>query len=274
MKEKKLNSWCEFKEELLKLESQRDLLCQRSSEPISRLLFRGQQNADWELESTLERFTGKKEIPALDYFNLANKARSQIETYTEKRWEVDNSQFDKWDRKPNLLFPKSFPAQEYLIYLRHHGFPSPLLDWTKSPFVAAYFAFNKVSDQVSKVSIYAYIEWTGSGKTQDGKNSVISSLPINVPSHKRHYVQQSEYTFCAGETNSGTIFRSHEDGFSMTESGENLRWKFTLPSSERIKVLRALDQMNINSLSLFDNEEGLMETVALRVFYLENDEPE
>ena len=272
MKEKNLNSWCEFEEELLKLKSQRDLFCQRSREPISRLLFRGQQNAAWKLESTLERFTGKREIPALDYFGLANKARPQIETYTGKRWEIDHSQFDKWTKQPNLLFPKSFPAQEYLIYLRHHGFPSPLLDWTRSPFVAAYFAFNMISDQVSIVAIYAYLEWAGMGKGQDGANPIISSLPISVPSHKRHYVQQSEYIICAGETNSGTIFRSHEDGFSLTESGENLLWKFTLPSSERIEVLRDLEQMNINSLSLFDNEEGLMETVALRVFYLENDE--
>jgi len=30
--------------------------------------------------------------------------------------------------------------------------------------------------------------------------------------------------------------------------------------------------MNINGLSLFDSEESLMETVALRVFYLASDD--
>lgn len=272
MKEQDLNSWSEFEEKLVKLESQRDRLNREGSTSVSPFLFRGQPDAACRLKTTLERYTKKQVIAASDYFRVAIQVRPQIETYTGKRWEVDSGQIEKWIKKPNLLFPKSFPAQEYMIYLRHHGFPSPLLDWTRSPFVAAYFAFNKIPDEVEKVAIFAYLEWAGQGKTQDGDNPVISSLPVNVPSHKRHFVQQSEYTVCAAETQSGVVFASHENAFSITEKGENLLWKFTLPSSERIAVLNKMDQMNINSLSLFDNEEGLMETVALRGFYLSNED--
>jgi hypothetical protein len=34
-------------------------------------------------------------------------------------------------------------SYDFMTRLRHHGFPSPLLDWPQSPYTAAFFAFNK-----------------------------------------------------------------------------------------------------------------------------------
>ena len=42
----------------------------------------------------------------------------------------------------------------HMTYLRHHGFPSPLLDWTLSPYIAAFFAFNEAHDD--KVAFFTY----------------------------------------------------------------------------------------------------------------------
>jgi len=50
------------------------------------------------------------------------------------------------------------PAYSYLAHLRHNGFPSPLLDWTQSPYVAAYFAFAR--PQGEQVALYVYCEQT------------------------------------------------------------------------------------------------------------------
>lgn len=278
MEEKDLNSWFEFEQELAALESYHDSLCRESYIDVSPLLFRGQPNAIWKLDSSLERYMKKKQMGPKDYLEVVDRVRPEIETYSGKSWNIDFRKLKEWEKSPTWYFFKSFPGLEYIIYLRQHGFPSMLLDWTKSPFVAAYFAFNKIPNHVKKVAIYAYIESEGRGKTLETNNPLISSLRHRVRTHKRHFLQQSVYTLCVKKTKqtkrteSLVIFASYENALSRSPRGENHLWKFTLPSSERIKVLKKLDQMNINSLSLFDSEESLMETVALRVFYLASDD--
>ena len=60
-------------------------------------------------------------------------------------------------------------------------------------------------------------------------------------------------------------FVSHEDVFNTPQSKEqDLLWKIVLPASERGKILKALDEVNLNAYSLFGSEESLMETLACR----------
>jgi hypothetical protein len=51
----------------------------------------------------------------------------------------------------------------YFARLRHCAFPSPLLDWSKSPYVAAYFAFARAKHD-GDVASFAYRERPNSFK--------------------------------------------------------------------------------------------------------------
>jgi hypothetical protein len=232
----------------------------------SELLFRGQRNARWELRTTLER--DAPDVTAFaQYFRLISIAKPQIETFLPHRWDLPNySELEKWATEYDNLKLTPFPAYDYLVYLRHHGFPSPLLDWTRSLPIATYFAFAQAPEDMA--AIYVFWEDRGWGKTSSSSAPQIHSFGPYVRSHPRHFTQQSGYTICCQFDSGPWKFARHELAYDASLNDQDRLWKFTLPASERKKVLRLLESNNINAHSLFQDEEALLRTIATRELLL------
>jgi hypothetical protein len=265
MKPETLSTWEEFKTRVHEQMRARDIAKGRSDSKVSKLLFRGQANIDWHLETTLERYT--TQFNGLrDYYSCIHAAKPQIEAYTGRRWDIPTPPaFDEW--LGDVIDPGLFGgdmAYEYMVYLRHHGFPSPLLDWSESPYVAAFFAFNQIPESTERVAIYSYVEYTGFGKEGTLGAPRISVRGPYVAAHRRHFLQQCQYTVCIAQENERWIYDSHEKVFAAPQANQDVRWIYSLPASEREKVLRDLDRFNLNAFSLFGSEESLMQTVAMR----------
>jgi hypothetical protein len=241
---------------------------QENPNQASKLLFRGQSRSEWELATTLERRTSQV-FGFLDYYRLALRIKPEIETESGLRWEMPTfEELSSWAKTYDHTH-YSMLAYEYLAHLRHNGFPSPLLDWSRSSHVAAYFAFSGA--KADNVAIYVYLESPNGVKGGGSGFPSIRMLGQYVRTHRRHFRQQSTYTVCANfvkdDFDDSHIWRfvTHQTVFGQQQpTKQDLLWKIVVPATERGKVMNLLDEFNLNTYSLFNSEETLMETLAYR----------
>ena len=262
MKIKQIESWRQFVEEIEHLKNFRKKSVSSTKLKVSRFLYRGQSNSEWKLETTLERLDHLGKIKLNRYYDFISVIKAPIESATGRRWQIPSQkEYAEWCKQQNWPPFSFFPAYEYIAYLRHHGFPSPLLDWSKSPYVAAFFAMiDAPKGKVENVSVYAYLEYAKGIKVSGSEaGPFIHGLGPYVTTHKRHYLQQCDYTLCTNRDGSSLFYDNHESVFSRNHKQQDLLWKMNIPVSQRRNFLENLEMMNINSFSLFETEDKLME---------------
>ncbi len=227
------------------------------------LLFRGQSNSKWALKTTLERKL-KQPMGLSRYYRYAYSAKTKVETFTEKDWDVlTPPKYEEWLDKKDVFDYNNFPAYNYLAYLRHHGFPSPLLDWTDSPYIAIFFAFAECADMSEQASLYCFLESADIGKLRSSDQPEIYSFGPYAKIHRRHVLQQCQYTICVElDQDYNPIYADHERVFCREEGKQDRLWKFNIPITKRFKILKILNQMNVNAFSLFGSEDSLIETIS------------
>jgi hypothetical protein len=205
----------------------------------------------------------------IDYFRIISRIKTELESFTDKSFEGPDlptleGKFSEYDSGSMEFLMNGISSYGYLAHVRHHGFPSPLLDWSRSPYIAAFFAF-RAAVRANCVAIYAFIERPTNMKSGSSTRPSITGLGPHVRTHRRHFLQQCEYTVCMG-FDGAWRFVDHEIVLKNPEEGQDLLWKFIVPGSERSKVLRLLDSHNLNAFSLFGSEETLMDMLAERIF--------
>lgn len=94
-------------------------------------IFRGQVQSEWGLESTLMRPNGAGVVDAAEFL---------------QRMDVTLEFISSMKQRANELFGKELDDDSLLAVAQHFGFPTPLLDFTESLRIAAFFATQSAAE--------------------------------------------------------------------------------------------------------------------------------
>lgn len=96
---------------------------------VSQWIFRGQRDANWGLQTKLERVCRR--------FGSAKYLEAEQHILRQFQRRLHHYRSD---------VPALDDTLEWFALMQHHGALTRLLDWTKSPYVAAYFAIEDCAD--------------------------------------------------------------------------------------------------------------------------------
>jgi hypothetical protein len=246
--------------------------------------FRG-QGKDWPLTATIERYAIRPGV-AEDY--VMREFRRRAHQYSTS-------------------VPRPDDDLEWLALMQHHGAPTRLLDWTRSPQVAAFFAAqssNLANPFVTTPSepLPPFVIWavdtdsinaeatTMLGLSEDADLSspdtfrkifwlrppeelylVVAVQPYRM--NERLTIQQGLF-LCANRA----LFPFHNCLASLLNHANNhdrqsAQWlhKIVVAPETRADVLRTLHKVNINSTTLFPGLDGFRQSLQVTVQLQEHD---
>ncbi len=228
-----------------------------SNQPAKRQgrIFRGQGNAHWRLRTSFHRH-----------------GRYDIERYAAEcvPWLAARPELaGKFDLKN----PREFGA--LLNFAQHHGLPTPLLDWSKSPFVAAYFAFTAPPPEATEGMVRVFeLDASVWGRNTYQAQLISDPFPslsvktFDPVANPRCAPQESVHLFCNVDDVEALITRETPRIKKSLGTTVPLLSTYDLPLSERKKALRDLAGMGITADKLFPGDYGVCRAAKERWLYI------
>jgi len=226
------------------------------------LIYRGQGHAEWPLQSKIDRIetrfqqTPNRFGPVPQHFDCP-----PVDRNTHLRAFKEAARGRRGQNPPRLS------DDQWWALGQHHGLSTPLLDWTRSPFVALFFAFEDEllpddQDRLSKpthravfsVSSNAICDSKDPGQFESPRPfSPFGETTPRLLNQSGVFLRMPEK--CNLETFVKTRFKK-ECTASMEDAARCILEKVIVPNEERRACLRHLNKMNINRMTLFPDLDG------------------
>lgn len=226
-------------------------------------IYRGQTDAQWKIESTLDRLETRFSTHPNTTGSQNPKCFQGPPVDRRKHLEA----FKEAVRGKRGPSPQDPSPNEWWALAQIHGLATPLLDWTYSPFVALFFAFEEAG----------YVDWrTQPPAFREPEKRAVYFVPFHLislngtPEHPAPecFSPRREITYRLS-SQSGVLMKmprgtdlesSVRARFAEETSGSTparpILMKITMPNADRTGCLKLLNKMNINRMSLFADLDG------------------
>jgi hypothetical protein len=207
-------------------------------------VWRGQASDTWLLEPTIDRLFKKLGKPNDEDLLQIHLIRFK---YASRGRRGSNPPVLKSDN-------------EWWALGQHQGLATPLLDWTTSPYVAAYFAFAQEDNGgaksravfgISKTTIEKKSKKIAASWKESGRAPIVEFIEPLSDENPRLVSQGGLFTRSPQGIDLESWVRQNCKGDKFARL-----FKITIPETDRQICLRSLNRMNINHLSLFPDLYG------------------
>lgn len=242
-----LNSWEDYIELALQLDG---------------WAFRGQEDASWPLLSSLSRhlfgFLPEKSLWQAREARSIRVFRRKAHNYLSNPYSIDDD-------------------LRCLAMIQHHGGATRLIDFTKSPFVAAFFALEKSQQDVAIFALNTPLLWSAAPNSSPTMTRDVIDPRINGNMEKFFYHNKNDILWVGEPENMdsrlvaqsgtfvvpGVLDKSIDQILQNYCATQDIIKKIVLPQSIRQEGLYALYRMNITNATLFPDLEGLAKSIRL-----------
>lgn len=236
----KFDTWNEFIESI------------NSNLQYRQFVWRGQADSSWILEPTLDRLL--REIDKIGDTRSINEHLNRFKYAARGR---------RGNNPPGLESDNDWWALG-----QHNGLLTPLLDWTKSPFVSAFFAFASSVKSSTNLRVIVGISQTSfvlksneikKAHTSSSRPPIIEFIEPLSDENARLVNQGGLFT----RSPAGVDIESWVKKNFQKNDGKIRMWKMLIPEKEREIILKSLNRMNINYSSLFPDLFGASKFVNM-----------
>jgi hypothetical protein len=234
--------------------------------------FRGQEDASWALLSSLSR-----------YLNSFIPDRTTWRSREERAIRI-------FRRKAHNYLPDQRVLDNdlrCLALMQHHGAPTRLLDFTKSPFVAAFFALEGAVSDAAVFALNTPKLWYATPASNPGlsRDAIDPRIDGNFD---RYFLQNNSDLLWIGEPEEmdrrlvaqsgtmvvpGVVDKSLDEILNEYHVGTCLIKKLVLSQIMREQAMKALYRMNITNATLFPDLDGLARSIRVELEVIWQAEP-